>query len=789
MIRRLTLKTVITGIATLSLSTFTQAKQPIKVACIGDSITFGSTIADRSNNSYPAQLQRLLGAKYVVKNYGLSGHTMLRNGDHPWVNHPYFKQATDYQPNVVVIKLGTNDSKGKNWKFKAEFKPDTLALIHHFKSLPSKPRILLCTPVPALTGNSNNPNQIPGPVVAKQVVPLIHQAAAETGSELVDLYTEFTHFEGKLSAILPDKIHPKKQGAASIALRIADQIQHPRNSSYSIEKQLQAAGITAQKGNFHGYTSYNFKYPASDNANCIIVAPKTVIAGQPWIWRARFFGHQPALDQALLDRGYHVCYCDIAGLFGSPTAVNRWNNFHHLTQQLGLSKKPILEGMSRGGLIIFNWAKANPDKVAAIYGDNPVCDIRSWPAKKSPRDWAICLKAWNKTTQDMPNFKGNPIDSLQVLAKANIPVFLVLGTKDEVVPLSENAHVLAERYKKLNGQVTIWEKPNGKHHPHGLQPVFPLLRHLLHTSGNNISPRIYQRASTQTFPAVSSEVKEKRQQILKNSKRVLMLGDSITYAGDYVTDFITWTQAQSFSPASPAETIVNIGLPSETVSGLSEPNHANGRFPRPDLHERLQRALKAYKPDLIFACYGMNCGLQQPLDEQRFQAYKNGIIKLKKEAEEVGSKIIFVTPPYFDKHGKDMPADYTNVLRIYSAWLVSKRSEGWEVIDLNSEMTASIKAAQTLNPTFTVQKDRVHPNAAGHRMMAQGLINYYSDTTQPTSDLIKQRVINSNKRPAIRARMNQLKLAWLTSIGHKRPGIPAGKPLDQVLKKKAPLAK
>ncbi|UFH53869.1 hypothetical protein [Spirosoma sp. KNUC1025] len=130
----------------------------------------------------------------------------------------------------------------------------------------------------------------------------------------------------------------------------------------------------------------------------------------------------------------------------------------------------------------------------------------------------------------------------------------------------------------------------------------------------------------------------------KGTKRILFLGNSITYAGSYVTDietyFVVHYPKQSYE-------FINVGLPSETVSGLSEPNHADGRFPRPDLHERLSQVLAQTKPDVVFACYGMNDGIYLPLDETRFRPYREGMKWLHTELEKIGAKrIIFLTPPF-----------------------------------------------------------------------------------------------------------------------------------------------
>ena len=118
-----------------------------------------------------------------------------------------------------------------------------------------------------------------------------------------------------------------------------------------------------------------------------------------------------------------------------------------------------------------------------------------------------------------------------------------------------------------------------------------------------------------------------------DGKRTVFLGDSITQAGTYVSG--TSYYLQRLYPDSTFD-IYALGLSSETVSGLSEKGHAGGRFPRPCLFERLGRMLEKVKPDVVFACYGINCGIYQPLDEKRFAAYQNGVKRLIKDCKAAG---------------------------------------------------------------------------------------------------------------------------------------------------------
>ncbi|MDA7887950.1 alpha/beta fold hydrolase [Akkermansiaceae bacterium] len=229
---------------------------------------------------------------------------------------------------------------------------------------------------------------------------------------------------------------------------------------------------TGKNSQFHGFDQIDFKL---DDLHCKIVTPKKAAEGNPWIWRARFWGHEPQTDIALLKKGFHVAYCDVGGLYGAPAAVERWNRFYdHLVKEHHFSKKVALEGMSRGGLIIFNWAAKNPDKVSCIYADAPVCDFKSWP-KISP----AITKAYQLTTEEAQTYKGNPVDNLAPLAKAGIPLLHVVGDDDEVVPVSENTAIIEKRYLALKGSIKVIHKPGVGHHPHSLKDPKPIVDFIL----------------------------------------------------------------------------------------------------------------------------------------------------------------------------------------------------------------------------------------------------------------------------------------------------------------------
>ncbi len=201
----------------LLLPCLVQAVEPIRVACVGDSITFGAAIMDRENRNYPVQLGRLLGTDYDVRNYGVNGATLLKQGDLPYWTRPQFKMATDFQPDIVIIKLGTNDSKPQNWKFAAEFGDDLLAMIRHFQQLDSAPQIYVCRPVPVATDRWG----ITEAVVHKEVIPAINSAVRHARRvKIIDLYKVLApHPE-----LLPDGVHPNGNGAAMIAAAVYKRI-------------------------------------------------------------------------------------------------------------------------------------------------------------------------------------------------------------------------------------------------------------------------------------------------------------------------------------------------------------------------------------------------------------------------------------------------------------------------------------------------------------------------------------------------------------------------------------
>ncbi len=184
----------------------------IRLACVGDSITYGAGVENRQANHYPAVLGGLLGPKFEVRNFGVSGATLLKNGDTPYWNESAFRQVTEFDPQVIVLMLGTNDTKPQNWKHGSEFAADLRALLDHFANLPSHPKIWVCLPVPVYrTEWGINEATLKG-----EIIPVIQQVAKEKNVPTIDLHTALSN----CPQYFPDHIHPNAAGAGTMSMTI-----------------------------------------------------------------------------------------------------------------------------------------------------------------------------------------------------------------------------------------------------------------------------------------------------------------------------------------------------------------------------------------------------------------------------------------------------------------------------------------------------------------------------------------------------------------------------------------
>lgn len=222
---------------------------------------------------------------------------------------------------------------------------------------------------------------------------------------------------------------------------------------------------------YRGYRRHDFQI--GENA-VIVVEPRNPAPGRRWVWRAEFFDAFPVFNLEMLERGWWIAFMNVGNTFGCPSAMARFDVFYEeLTGKYGFHPRPVLEGLSRGGLYVYNWAAKHPDKAGLIYADNPVCDFKSWPGGKgegpgSKGDWAALWKCYGfQSEEEALAWPGNPVDNLAPIIKAGIPLVHSFGDADEVVPWEENTKVIAERVEALGGEIQLYRKPGCKHHPHG----------------------------------------------------------------------------------------------------------------------------------------------------------------------------------------------------------------------------------------------------------------------------------------------------------------------------------
>jgi lysophospholipase L1-like esterase len=221
----------------------------------------------------------------------------------------------------------------------------------------------------------------------------------------------------------------------------------------------------------------------------------------------------------------------------------------------------------------------------------------------------------------------------------------------------------------------------------------------------------------------------------KDGQRVVFLGDSITQAGIYIQDIEAYLYTRF--PDRSYE-IIDLGLSSETASGLNEPGLPQAR---PVILERLDRALQRTQPNLVLVCYGMNDGIYHPPSPEHLQAYQKGISEAVEKIKASGAELTLLTPPPFDPKpiaGRVQPLgakeytyrhpfdQYDTVLGSYADWLVSKRPDGWPTIDIHASVNRSVAGLREADADFTVAPDGVHPNASGHWLIAQEILKSWN---------------------------------------------------------------
>jgi lysophospholipase L1-like esterase/pimeloyl-ACP methyl ester carboxylesterase len=460
------------------------ASEAVRVACLGDSITQGARVAS-DQLSYPAQLGKVLGNHFEVRNFGLGGATLIRSGSPSiWSQ---LDAVETFDPHVIIVALGTNDTvegKRKNWSRIGRFETDCRDLLDSLLNFDSSPIVWLAGPTPMVL-------ETPGLSAERledlrerqprleQLRALLKKTVHAVGSKrlrYMDLWPVLRRRPELLTQA--DGVHPNAEGYRAIALRVASRIR----------KELQDRWPTPNRDSWRGFSRFHFTIMGK---KAWVVTPLQPAEGRPWIWRARFPGYHSEMDHQLLGHGFHLAFVDVAGLYGAPAAIEIGDALHtYLTQRHRMSAKPVLEAVSRGGLFAYHWALKHPGSVSAIYCDTPVCDPKSWPGglgsgNGSPGDWRRLLDVYGWREGDVAPQEPYLFRKAHIIAEQRIPIMHIISDNDTVVPPQENTLMLKSRLESHGHSMELLRvsqgtvSSNGHHftHPEPDRVVQFILRH------------------------------------------------------------------------------------------------------------------------------------------------------------------------------------------------------------------------------------------------------------------------------------------------------------------------
>jgi lysophospholipase L1-like esterase/pimeloyl-ACP methyl ester carboxylesterase len=490
-----------------------------KIVFLGDSITAEGTFIAYMKDYF---IQHLPHKMLEFINLGLSSETVsgLSEPDHPFPRPcvlDRLERALELsKPEWVVVCYGMNDGiyyPLSNERFEA-YRKGNLELISKIKAYGSK--VIVMTPPPFDSISTQTSNLLPEGMdkysylepykeystVLQKYGEWIKANLVGVADKVIDLYGPLSQFiieerNQNPSFLYGDGIHPDKEGhwvIAKVLLKGLFTICLERKPSYLTVGDDTVPGAIHSQGesfkgklsNWKGYRRHDFYL---NGREAILIEPKSAAPGNPWIWRTEFFDAFPYADMAMLEKGYCIAYYRISNLYGCPEAVAMMHEFHdYLIDSYGLSKQVVLFGFSRGGLYAFNYAATYSHLVAAIYLDAPVLDLRSWPGGEgegegSPGEWEECKVIYGLNDHTLSSFRGSPIHRADEIVKAGIPVIIVAGDADAVVPYKENGAILIEQLKRSGGKIKLILKPGVGHHPHSLEDPKEIVDFILDAVG------------------------------------------------------------------------------------------------------------------------------------------------------------------------------------------------------------------------------------------------------------------------------------------------------------------
>lgn len=436
-----------------------------------------------------------------------------------------------------------------------------------------------------------------------------------------------------------------------------------------------------------------------------LVFPKNALAGNLWIWRARFPDWHTDADSILVSEGFHLAYINTDNLYGSPKALEAWNDLYNLlTTKYKLNSKVALMGVSRGGLFVYNWAKQNPEKVNCIYAEAPVCDFKSWPAGfgnglGSSDDWTRLKNVYGFTSDDEAKaYANNPIDNLEALAKAKVPVLHMIGLNDEYVPAEENTYILINRYIRLGGIATVVPCTQGKQELKGHH--FPIETPRLVADFIKYNSLQSLALESANYHTMRNGIQNCRIQFERNKTgRVAFLGGSITYNPGWRDSICAYLEKRF--PNTKFEFI---------AAGIPSMGTTPGAF-------RLQRdVLSKGKIDLLFEEAAVNDATNERTTDEQIRAME-GIIRHTRKTNPAVDIVMmhFVDPDKMDNYREgNEPQVITNHNKVAEHYNIP-------VINLAKEVTERIDKGE-----FSWENDfkNLHPSPFGQGVYAHSIIEF-----------------------------------------------------------------
>lgn len=464
----------------------------------------------------------------------------------------------------------------------------------------------------------------------------------------------------------------------------------------------------SQKSEWNGYSREHFSI---DGYAAWITLPKTFAPGHPWLWRARFPGFHDQLDLELLKRGYAVIHIKTENLYGSLKAMAVWDKMYNaVCAKYKLNPKGVLAGVSRGGLFIYNFAQRWPERVAVLYGDTPVMDLKSWPGGRgkgegSPEDWKRMKTVYGFVSDsEALAYDQIPLNYAENLASHHLPIYHIVGPKDQIVPPAENTYPFAERYRKAGGRILV-HNSRGPYQLNGHHvPLDDLQRSIQFIVDNTPLPSISEEGWVIPNRGINRAFKHFRE---TRKGRVLYLGGSITE---------------------------NAGWQNKVSEDLKE------RFPDCQFefknagigsHDSLQHAFRrnldaSGKFDLIFFEAAVNDLHNRRTDTEQFRGYEGTLRGFLRENPETDIICLHFAEPRYNAlyaQGKIPPiiARHSAIANHY----------GVPVINLAKEVADRLSAKQ-----FDWNKDfhDLHPSSFGQVIYYQAISKFF-DAQKPVAEI------------------------------------------------------